>query len=347
MSKETAILRPETPQAAKARRASFSKHLTTSREAEAGAVQPEWAVDGMFPKVGVVVVCGAAKFANKTFLMLELTRCITQGIPFLGRKTVKQIVLLANVEDGSARLGWRGKMLDKGSGKMEEGTDFALLKSRDGLSSLMACIDDPKLQADVIIIDPLVEAGYVLGLKNENDPLEMAGLIRPFRDAAQKCKRLIILVHHFRKDGDMARGSSALQGAVDGWIDIFPGEEQDLKLLSVTLRDGPPFEIGVQLSFTETSLKVVHVDPNVARKQKKKKKENGDQGGLRQGPTASDLYDTVCLNLINLEGDWISKDHLKGACGTSMERVDYVLGRLLEQGSIQVKHGKGVRWRIH
>jgi hypothetical protein len=85
----------------------------------------------------------------------------------------------------------------------------------------------------------------------------MTAFLRPFRELCQERGHTIILVHHFRKAGDRARGSSSLEAAVDGWWSFKPGRAvpggHHPVNAKVTLRDGDDQRFGVKFDVDPTT----------------------------------------------------------------------------------------------
>jgi len=318
----------DTPEQRALRRRAFVEGSVTVHDLVKNAKSPEWRVDRLVPKVGVIVVAGLAKHARKTITMMHLLKCISRGEPFLGHfACMKGVAYMANIEDGASRLAWRAKCLGMGKDKDES---VLFMRDRGVLSTFLHVLDDPLTGFDVAVIDPLAECALLRGLKNENDPLEMIASITPFREAALVAERNFILIHHFRKAGDMARGSSALQGAVDGWWDIYPVDgEPELTHVEVTLRDGPPHEFGIRTVFNEdNSITHEYVDPSET---KDRKAEPGKRRG-RRSVTDDQLRAEIAVAL--KENGPTAKHPLADAVGHKAQRVRSLIEQMAEAGDL-------------
>lgn len=326
----------ETPEIRADRRRRFAEASVTVDDLVNNAKAPEWCVQGLLPASGVIVVAGLAKHARKTYTMLHLLHCFASGKPFLGKFSVRQGVgYMANLEDGADRLGWRARTMGMGNGE-----PILFLRDRDALSLFMEVMNDTETRFDLAVVDPLAECALLRGLKNENDPLEMIAAVVPFRAAALKCKRCFVLVHHFRKAGDMARGSSALQGAVDGWWDIYPvAGEPNLTHVEVTLRDGPPVEFGVRTTFNgDGTVTHEYVDPDETRNRKEEPKAASGRGRAKLAD--ADLREEI-LTALREDGVVLRlpKTELRKKVGHQTGRVNNLIEAMAADGSLWFDSG--------
>jgi hypothetical protein len=184
---------------------------------------------------------------GKTFIALELARCISAGQPFLGLETKKADVFLVELE-GRHGMAKRAKAIQ---------TNFPINHS-DGL--VLIGFDSFNLQAEsldryfqerfeqcgfhpkLLIIDTLSMA---MNGADENSSA-MTSAVMCLKKIATTCKTHVMVIHHSGKDPSKgARGHSSLKGAVDTEILI-----HDNKLSVTKQRDLPkispiPFRLEV------------------------------------------------------------------------------------------------------
>lgn len=176
---------------------------------------PEWLVDGLFSHGGRTLVTAQYK-AGKSTMMLELTRALTTGTPFLGEFPVpaKSKVALFDLELGVAMAQrWLRDV---------EGIDYSKLLYRPlvgkgaeldmrsaGLRNKTAR-QLREASVDILIVDPISPVLSALGL-DEN----RADHVRPLLDmfdvlAAEADLKGVVITHHAGHESpDRARGSTA------------------------------------------------------------------------------------------------------------------------------------------
>ena len=59
----------------------------------------------------------------------------------------------------------------------------------------------------LFIIDSFIELESLCGVKDENNPIEMANTLRPLHETANATGTTIVVIHHFRKLGDALKSS--------------------------------------------------------------------------------------------------------------------------------------------
>ncbi len=184
---------------------------------------------------------------GKTFIALELARCLSAGQPFLGLETKKVDVFLVELE-GRHGMAKRAKaiqtyfpinhsdkqvLIDFDSFNLQEESLDTRLQER-----FEECGFHPKL----VIIDTLSMA---MNGADENSSA-MTSAVMSLKGIAKTCGTHVMVIHHSGKDPSKgARGHSSLKGAVDTEILI-----HDNKLSVTKQRDLPkispiPFRLEV------------------------------------------------------------------------------------------------------
>lgn len=214
----------------------------------------EWIIPNLLPCGSVILCAGEPKVARKSLLLTSLGLCVCPGTQpgarFLNHFEVARHgkVVALNLEDGETRIARRLKdynvIQDREYG-------FRAITSRYGLPYLLEYIRQTGNAPMLLTIDPLAELGIEQQDYDENNVNSVALLIRDYRELAQEYNMAIILAHHYRKLGDVVRGSSALTGAVDGWWNIYHRGEDKPRLLQWVLRDAPSGEIEYNSTYQE------------------------------------------------------------------------------------------------
>lgn len=184
---------------------------------------------------------------GKTFIALELARCVSSGEPFLGLDTKKGDVFLAELE-GRHGMAKRAMAIQTYFPQIKNARK--LIIGFEPIHLQMECLDKQfqeffekrSLQPKLVIIDTISMA---MNGADENSNA-MASAVRCLKDIATTCKTHVMVIHHSGKDPSKgARGHSSLKGAVDTEILI-----ADNKLSVTKQRDLPripkvPFRLEV------------------------------------------------------------------------------------------------------
>ena len=174
---------------------------------------------------GLTIFGGVPKI-GKSFLMLDLSHCVSKGEPFLGRDVTPGDVLYLALEDSEIRLQQRSRAL--GHTKSTPRLTFLLnaptMQSGlwDVLKEWIKGASEPRL----IIIDTLQYIRDYKGARNSY-VLDCQEL-KPLKDFADNNKLAIVAVHHYSKptraqqlggdEFDRFNGSYGVNGTVDGMI---------------------------------------------------------------------------------------------------------------------------------
>jgi archaellum biogenesis ATPase FlaH len=172
-------------------------------------IEIEWVIDRFIPKGSITLLFGKGGI-GKTWLTLDMARCIGSGTHFLGFKTNKAPVIFIDFENPLAVLNTRTRML----GDAEEVHFWRVNNDK---------IKAPKLDSKdwkrykslpegaVLIFDTLRASQS----KDENASNEM-GLIMNRLKELRDSGFTIILLHHTAKNSDnVAKGSTAIVDLAD------------------------------------------------------------------------------------------------------------------------------------
>jgi len=207
-------------------------------------------IHGWLPKMGKAEIFGSAK-AGKSFLAVQLARCIGAGEPFLGIPTSKGRVLYIQFELGPKVL--QGRLIATGQAYEDVyvGTSFSMMLDRaEGQDALRREIE--AVQPEVLILDPLYKA--MAGDENESSDMKV---VCNFLDTLiEDYKLSILLLHHTGKDTTRGgRGSSVLEGWVDSYIRMVKVVAEKgvvkAKLKPLLTRHAPPVDEDLMLVLNE------------------------------------------------------------------------------------------------
>lgn len=210
----------------------------------------EWLIDGLIPKGSLTLFAGEPKKGRKSLVSMHIGLCVSLGLETLTRSCQQGEVLIANLEDGYKRMIRR--FHDFGVRKGNQHTQLYLPKEEVNIDYIEEYIR--VCRPALVIIDPMVELELQSDVLDENSAAQIARMFKRLRRLAQETGTAIIIVHHFNKAGDV-RGSSAIKGSIDGWID-FIARGEDPHLLRWTMRDSPDLEIEVRIRYENEEVSV-------------------------------------------------------------------------------------------
>uniref|UniRef100_A0A6M3KYX8 Putative ATPase domain containing protein n=1 Tax=viral metagenome TaxID=1070528 RepID=A0A6M3KYX8_9ZZZZ len=205
-------------------------------------------VQDWLPKRGKTLLYAPPK-TGKSFLSLQLARCVASGEPFLGLKTTKGRVAYTQFELGEEILQARLKQTGMTYEDVFVGTSFSLkLDTEHGQKMMWSALE--AVEPHVLIIDPLYKA--IAGDENESSDVRR---ILDFLDSIiEGFNCSIFLIHHAGKDlTKRGRGSSVFEDWVDSYLQMQrtskAGEALKVKIKPIFLRHAslPPDPIEAEL----------------------------------------------------------------------------------------------------
>lgn len=199
----------------------------------------QFVVDGLIP-TGLILFCGAQKI-GKSWLMLKLCLCVSQGLPLWEMPTVQGDVLYLCLEDTFSRIQDRlFQVTDEASGRLH----FAVASDKltDGLIVQLEDYLKDYPDSKMIVIDTLQK---VRTASKDNAYASDYGDISLLKDFADRHSLSVVVVHHIRKQKDsdvfnMVSGTTGLTGSADSTF-VLERENRasDTARLYVTGRDTP------------------------------------------------------------------------------------------------------------
>ena len=217
--------------------------------------KPSFVVDGLIP-TGLTLFCGSQKI-GKSWLMLKLCLCVSQGISLWDMPTQEGDVLYLCLEDTFCRIQDRlFRLTDEASGRLH----FAVASDKlsDGLIVQLEDYLKEYPDSRLIVIDTLQK---IRTASKDNAYASDYGDISLIKDFADRHSLAVIVVHHIRKQNDSdvfnkVSGTTGLTGSADATFVL----EQESRVsnaakLYVTGRDTPYQEF--TLRFRDCSWELV------------------------------------------------------------------------------------------
>lgn len=148
----------------------------------------------------------------KSFVALDLAQAVGHGRPWAGRR-VRQGPVLYIVAEGAGGMSLRTRAWALTRGPLSDHVHFLphpvqVTSEHWGTLVLLAATLDPAL----IVID--TQARVTVGIK-ENDNTEMGRFIEQVDRLRRVTRACVLIVHHIGRQGEDARGASAIDGAQD------------------------------------------------------------------------------------------------------------------------------------
>ena len=201
--------------------------------------KPSFVVDGLIP-TGLTLFCGSQKI-GKSWLMLKLCLCVSQGIPLWDMPTQEGDVLYLCLEDTFCRIQDRlFRLTDEASGRLH----FAVASDKlsDGLIVQLEDYLKEYPDSRLIVIDTLQK---IRTASKDNAYASDYGDISLIKDFADRHSLAVVVVHHIRKQNDSdvfnkVSGTTGLTGSADATF-VLEQENRasNAAKLYVTGRDTP------------------------------------------------------------------------------------------------------------
>ena len=201
--------------------------------------KPSFVVDSLIP-TGLSLFCGSQKI-GKSWLMLKLCLCVSQGIPLWDMTTMEGDVLYLCLEDTFCRIQDRlFRLTNEASRRLHFAV--ASCKLSDGLIVQLEDYLKDYPDSRLIVIDTLQK---VRTASKDNAYASDYGDISLIKDFADRHSLAVIVVHHIRKQNDSdvfnkVSGTTGLTGSADATF-VLEKEKRasDTAKLYVTGRDTP------------------------------------------------------------------------------------------------------------
>lgn len=305
--------------------------------------EPEWVVDGLFAKGSLIMLAGKPKKGRKSLISIYMAVALARGLPLFGLPVKQGLkVMMLNLEDGYQRVLRRFRDYGVQPGDLMPLRILAV----DGeyLRALELIKRDPP---DVLFIDPLMELELMAGVKNENDSNQVAALLKPIRDLARMLAILIFLLHHFGVDGKRARGSSALEGSTDGWINSNFIEKKGVQRLGWTLRDADDGYVDLKIDYQPGNVRIdidsAPVFGTTGEITGRNKDSDDDDEGGGKGALVTQSAKDRAEQIFKAASEPLTRDMLREISGISNNVVTEIM-RQFAQDSLIRKNGRRWEW---
>lgn len=211
-------------------------------------------VEGLMRSKGVYLLVSKPK-VGKSMLALQLSYCLTNGLPFLGHKVTLSPVLYISTESDFGQLQDRYKTL-----QLTPKESSLFIMDRDGKSTIsifdheyeIADFAGDKTTNKFVIIDMLKDMD--LGISYDiNDFQDVAQKLMPkLRELCEKYNITILFTHHLNKRNETL-GSTAFDACIDGKITLFENRNDHNHLtMKVINRDFEGFDIDLKRNKNQT-----------------------------------------------------------------------------------------------
>lgn len=200
-------------------------------------------VDGLMKSRGVYLLVSKPK-VGKSMLALQLSYCLTNGIPFLEYKVISSPVLYITTESDIYQVNERMEFMGL---KPKEKSLYLIDRNKSNSISLFdieykLAEFSNKEQTRLVIIDMMKD--FDVGISYDiNDFQDVAQKLMPkLRNIADKYNFTILLTHHLNKRKETL-GSIGLDACVDGVITLIDKDDKKHIQFKTISRDFSPIDV--------------------------------------------------------------------------------------------------------
>lgn len=214
---------------------------------------PEWLIQGIIPKGGVVGLYGAPG-SKKSFIAIDMAMAVASGQPWQGHPTQAGTAIYIAAEGGVGITKRVRARLAKYQQEPED-VDIAWLtetvsvnNDTDDLTTVFNRIDDEaEWEPSLIIIDTLARCFD----GDENTQQDMGRFIAGVDAMRLRYNATVIIVHHTNVGGARERGNTAFRGAADTMIAIETDQETGNIIVNCSKQkdaeEFPPIELMLEV----------------------------------------------------------------------------------------------------
>lgn len=213
-----------------------------------------WRWDGILPVSGTVLVVGQPH-AGKTTLVAALAAAMSAKLNLAGRTVRPGRLLLASLEH-------QARDVAKTLAAAARGAGIAPAELRVAVVRAPLDLDNPehfdeldriasKRKARVIVIDPFRRSSRI----DENRAEDVSVYCQSLQRLTRNGKRLVIVIHHLTKNGELPRGSMDFVASVDSWIKV-TRSRKDVVTIDATHHGAAPLSLRLVVSRDDDKLLV-------------------------------------------------------------------------------------------
>jgi hypothetical protein len=260
---------------------------------------PAVLVEGLIRRQSVVMLASSSK-SYKTWAVIHLGLCVSQGTPWLGREVTKGRVLFLNFELTAAELQSRLNAIVATMPEAEMEFDICNLRgnARD-IADVIGCVIEYCKGKDyaMIIPDPIYS---MMGDRNEVAANEMAEFLNYLSRLSEATSAAVVYTHHFAKGNpakkdqlDRASGSGVFSRHADGIITLTRHKEDNAFTVEAELRSfSRPVPFVIKWEYPRMT--VVDLDPTQLR----------NKPGRNRVHNVGQLLDSLTDGM--MAGEWIA-----------------------------------------
>ena len=207
------------------------------------SIKKDIIVDGLMKSRGVYLLVSQPK-VGKSMLALQLSYCLTNGIPFLGHKVIPSPVLYITTESDVYQVNERMEFMGL---KPKEKSLYLIDRGNNSNVNLFDIEYklfefSSKEQTRLVVIDMMKD--FDVGISYDiNDFQDIAQKLMPkLRSIADKYNFTILLTHHLNKRKETL-GSIGFDACVDGVITLIDKNDKKHIQLKTISRDFSPIDI--------------------------------------------------------------------------------------------------------
>lgn len=207
---------------------------------------------------GEVSLLAASSKAGKSWMALQLAKCIGAGVPFLECPTTPGTCIFLNTEISGAAWEERSRLQNEALGiesprilhASTRGQGITIENVVPLLKEAIAAAGNVPI--DLIVVDPYYVLTAGLG---ENEAGDVAASMLGFQRMAEELNAAVLITHHFTKGDatgkaqlDRASGSGVFARSVDNFFTLTE-DAQGRMVLEATRRNGaspPPLEVAFE-----------------------------------------------------------------------------------------------------
>lgn len=182
--------------------------------------------------------------SGKTFLAVELSACLARGIPFLGQRTERgMVVYLATEGFGSVRKRLKAYKLKHGVSTLDVVVVRSPVNLYDGeadatlIIDLVRQVEKDRGQKCVMVVGDTM--ARIASGANENAGQDMTIVMANADRIIHHCRVHFLWIHHCGKDAARGmRGWSGIRAAIDTEIEVVEGADKERSVEITKQRDG-------------------------------------------------------------------------------------------------------------
>ena len=221
-----------------------------------------WTINELIPQHSITAITGSPE-SFKTWLTLEIAKCVANGTDFLGKfATQKGNILIVDKENHIRHIQERLKLLNFKNESVSYflDTDNFYIDDEGKLMDIIGIVRE--LNINLVIFDSLIR----IHSGAENDARDISVVMNAFRRITKEGANVIFIHHNRKGDADKqsttnsVRGSSDIHAGIDCLLQINKLSEESIQITQSKLRQGKkidPFK--VQINSSDKSMEFVYV----------------------------------------------------------------------------------------